>query len=224
MASTLREPFRGNAFSLKAGTRWFDPSVTRHISCGQARGSPEVSAEESERDLVEGSGLQIRDLLEDTLSLAPDAFEERHGSAFLLMSAAELKQASGPRPTQVRGLPGSASDRTAHLRLMVYPVVRTERSIFPFVTVGRTQNNDIVFPEVTISRFHAFFKSDDGGFSLQDAGSTNGTVVNSQPVPAQRKGAPVRLKSGDSLRFGAVEVTFLSAQALREFILEFDVG
>jgi hypothetical protein len=186
-----------------------------------------VSAEESERKAVEGSGsgLKILDLLEDTLSLAPDAFEERHGSAFLLMSAAELKQASGPRPTQVRGLPGSASDRTAHLRLMVYPVVRTERSIFPFVTVGRTQNNDIVFPEVTISRFHAFFKSDDdGGFSLQDAGSTNGSTVNNQPVPAQRKGSPIRLKSGDNLRFGSVEVTFLSAQALREFILEFDVG
>jgi len=168
--------------------------------------------------------VRVRDLLEDTLSLAPDAFEKRHGSAFLLMSAAELKNAIGPRPTQVRGLPDSPSDRTAHLRLMIYPVVRTERSIFPFVTVGRTQNNDIVFPEVTISRFHAFFKSDDDGdFLLQDAGSTNGTAVNGQPVAVQREGPPTLLKSGDSLRFGAVEVTFLTAQALREFILEFDI-
>jgi hypothetical protein len=31
------------------------------------------------------------------------------------------------------------------------------------------------------------------------------------------------VKSGDNVRFGAVELTFLSAQALREFILEFDI-
>ena len=183
-----------------------------------------MSTEESERQAGAGSGVRVRDLLEDTLSLAPDAFEKRHGSAFLLMSAAELKNAIGPRPTQVRGLPDSPSDRTAHLRLMIYPVVRTERSIFPFVTVGRTQNNDIVFPEVTISRFHAFFNPGDGGaFTIQDAGSTNGTAVNSKLVPKQQEGPSLPVKSGDSVRFGAVELTFLSAQALREFILEFDI-
>jgi hypothetical protein len=183
-----------------------------------------VSAEESGREEVAGSGIRVRDLLEDVLTLAPDAFEKKHGTAFLLMSAAELKHAQGPRATQVRGLPDAACDRTAHLRLMVYPVVRTERSIFPFVTVGRTQNNDIVLPEVTISRFHAFFKpGDDGAFSLQDAGSTNGTAANGETVSKQQEGPPVPVKSGDNVRFGAVELTFLSAQALREFILEFDI-
>ena len=173
-----------------------------------------------------GSGLPVRELLGDVWNLSADDFEKQHGSAFLLMSAAELKQPTGPRATQVRGLPneGNPSDRTAHLSLRVYPVVRTERSLFPFVTLGRTRNNDVVLPEVTISRFHAFFKQgDDGVMTLQDADSTNGTAVNSNPVPVQGKGPPIRLKSGDNLRFGSVELTFLSVQALREFILEFDV-
>jgi hypothetical protein len=172
-----------------------------------------------------GSGVRVRDLLRDVCELSADAFEERHGGAFLLMSAAELKQPVGARATQVRGLPSEhSSDRTAHLSLMVYPVVRSEQSLLPFITLGRTENNDVVLPEVTVSRFHAFFKQDDTGtMALQDAGSTNGTVVNNRPVPAQSKGPPVPLKSGDNLQFGTVQLTFLSAQALREFILEFDV-
>jgi hypothetical protein len=183
-----------------------------------------VSAEASKITAAAGQGMRVRDLIEDTLSLAPDAFEKRHGSAFLLISAAELKSSEGPRATQVRGLPDPLASRTAHLTLMVFPVVRTERSLFPFVTLGRTRNNDIVLPDSTISRFHAFFQPvEDGGFSLQDAGSTNGTAVNGQVVPAQKEGPAVSLKSGDSLRFGTVEVTFLSVQALREFILEFDI-
>jgi hypothetical protein len=190
----------------------------------EAQGGRFVSKEELERET--GSGVRVRELLGDVWNLSAEAFEKQHGSAFLLMSAAELKQPIGPRATQVRGLPGDdhASEHTAHLSLMVFPVVRTERSLFPFVTLGRTRNNDVVLPEVTVSRFHAFFKkSDDGRMILQDAGSTNGTAVNGKPVPVQGKGAPIQLKSGDNLRFGSVELTFLSAQALREFILEFDV-
>jgi hypothetical protein len=185
-----------------------------------------VSVEELQSEGGTGSGVRSRELLKDVRDLSPDAFEKQHGSAFLLMSAAELEQPLGPRATQVQGLPGAEAppDRTAHLSLMVYPVTRTERSLFPFVTVGRTQNNDVALPEVTVSRFHAFFKSDDEGvFSLQDAGSTNGTAVNSEPVPAQGDGAPVKVKSGDNVRFGSLELTFLSVGALREFILEFEV-
>lgn len=190
----------------------------------EAEGGRFVSKEDLEQGA--GSGIRVRDLLSDVWNLSPEAFEKQHGSAFLLMSAAELKQPTGPRATQVRGLPGDdrVSERTAHLSLRVFPVARTERSLFPFVTLGRTKNNDIVLPEVTVSRFHAFFKrSDDGRMILQDAGSTNGSAVNGKPVPVQGKGAPVQLKSGDNLRFGSVELTFLSVQALREFILEFEV-
>ena len=183
-----------------------------------------MSKEELEREA--GWGVRVRDLLGDVWNLSAEAFEKQHGSAFLLMSAAELKQPTGPRATQVRGLPSDdrASEHTAHLSLRVFPVVRTERSIVPFITLGRTKNNDVVLPEVTVSRFHAFFKqSADGRMALQDAGSTNGTAVNGRPVPVQGKGAPIQLKSGDNLRFGSVELTFLSVQALREFILEFEV-
>jgi hypothetical protein len=185
-----------------------------------------VTAKNLENEKGTGSGVRIRELLRNVWDLSSEAFEKQHGSAFLLMSAAELKSPISPRATQVQGLPGAEapSEHTAHLSLVVYPVARTERSVFPFVTVGRTQNNDVVLPEVTVSRFHAFFKRDEEGvFTLQDAGSTNGTAVNSEPVPAQGEGPAVKVKSGDNVRFGSLELTFLSVGALREFILEFEV-
>lgn len=185
-----------------------------------------MAGEELQNDQGKGSGVRVRELLRDVWDLSPEAFEKQHGSAFLLMSAAELKQPTGPRATQVQGLPGAEapSEHTAHLSLIVYPVKRTERSVFPFVTVGRTQNNDVVLPEVTVSRFHAFFKRNEQGvFTLQDAGSTNGTAVNGAEVPAQGAGSAVTVKSGDNVRFGSLELTFLSVAALREFILEFEI-
>ena len=57
---------------------------------------------------------------------------------------------------------------------------------------------------------------------MLDAGSTNGTTVNGVSVPPKGAGAPVDLKTGDSVRLGQMEFTFLEAEALREFVLKFD--
>jgi pSer/pThr/pTyr-binding forkhead associated (FHA) protein len=59
----------------------------------------------------------------------------------------------------------------------------------------------------------------EGRFQIQDANSTNGTTVNGTSVPAQGHGLAVDLKSGDNVRLGQVELTFLSGPALRDFVL-----
>src|SRR4051794_40548232 len=47
--------------------------------------------------------------------------------------------------------------RDAGKRLVL--AVRKTQSTFPsMITVGRTKNNDIVIPDVMISKFHAFFR------------------------------------------------------------------
>lgn len=164
----------------------------------------------------------FQEFREDARQLSPADFEDRHGNAFLLLTAAELREPKGPGMTEVNlaGVDEPASERTASLELLVYPIRRTERSVGHLVTVGRTSNNDIAIPDLSISRFHAFVKPvGDGGFQLQDANSTNGTTVNGSSVPAQGNGPAVDLKSGDNVRLGQVDLTFLSAQALREFVL-----
>ena len=50
---------------------------------------------------------------------------------------------------------------------------------------------------------------------MQDAGSTNGTTVNGHAVPRQGHGPPTELSSGDDVRLGQVELTFLDSDALR---------
>jgi hypothetical protein len=158
----------------------------------------------------------------DARDLPAADFEERHGSAFLLVTAAELQQPTGPAMTEVKviGVDEPGSGRTASLSLVAYPLLRTDRSVGHLVTVGRTSNNDVVIPDVSVSRFHAFVKpAGEGGFQIQDASSTNGTSVNGTTVPAQGHGPAVDVKSGDNVRLGQVELTFLSAQALQEFVL-----
>lgn len=168
-----------------------------------------------------GSGIALKALRADAAELALAEFEARHGAAFLLLTAAELAQPKGPASTEVKviGLDEPIAERTANISLLAYPVMRTERSVGHLVTVGRTANNDVVIPDLSVSRFHAFLKVASGGaFQIQDANSTNGTSVNGHPVASQGNGAPTDLKSGDNVRLGQVELTFLGARELREFV------
>ena len=152
-----------------------------------------------------------------------EAFSKLHGRAFLL-----LRRASGPEPLTPPNRPTRTlvtevnEDKIEGRELspaeyLVFPIRKTERSIIArFYSVGQTRNNDIVVRDVTVSKFHAFFQdSDDGqGFVLQDARSTNGTFVNDERVPAQGSGDPVRVRAGDVIRFGGVELSFLTAADL----------
>jgi len=171
-----------------------------------------------------GSGLILDTFRGDARNLSPSDFEERHGAGFLLLTAAPSQAPPGPAMTEVRlddDEPGS--ECTANISLLAFPLVRNQRSAGHLITLGRTSNNDVVIPDLSVSRFHAFLKpGSNGGFLLQDASSTNGTTVNSNSVPAQGQGAPMELKSGDSLRLGQVEFSFLSAPALQEFVRAHD--
>ena len=107
--------------------------------------------------------------------------------------------------------------------MLVFPVRRGEKSLTHLVTLGRTTNNDIVVSDISVSRFHAFMKEGpNGDYQVLDGGSTNGTTVNGAFVASRGAGGPTTLKAGDNLRLGQVEFTFVDAEALRNFALEFD--
>ena len=106
----------------------------------------------------------------------------------------------GPRPppalTPRLAPPGAAVlvDRTRPER--VYPVQGT-------TSVGRSRHNEIVLEDLTVSRQHAWLRLEGGECWLQDAGSTNGTYINGRLVHQPR-----RLRHGDVVRFGQVELVF----------------
>ncbi len=62
--------------------------------------------------------------------------------------------------------------------------------------IGRHDDNDLVFDNPYLSRYHAEIFSDGPRILIRDLGSTSGTFVNSERIKQRR------LKDGDSIRLG----------------------
>jgi hypothetical protein len=69
-------------------------------------------------------------------------------------------------------------------------------------TIGRAPENSIRLEDVSVSGRHAEIMVVAQNCYLKDLGSTNGTVVNGQPV------TETQLRAGDRIRFGKVEACF----------------
>ena len=61
---------------------------------------------------------------------------------------------------------------------------KTFEFVLPRITVGREDANDLRLPTAGVSRFHATFKQElqQGGWSVEDQGSTNGVKVNGERI------------------------------------------
>lgn len=98
----------------------------------------------------------------------------------------------------------------------VYAVRATGRCPFPnFVSIGRTRNNDVVLPDISVSKFHAYLRPENGRYKIQDAGSQNGTWVKGERLSAKES---VALEPGLALRLGGLELTYLDASGLHEIL------
>jgi hypothetical protein len=103
---------------------------------------------------------------------------------------------------------------------MVLPVLKGSSRANAFgmgITVGRTDNNDLVVPDQSVSRFHAYFQQDakSGVWKLTDAESKNGTFIDGTKMKAQE---PATLQSGQQLRFGEIEMKLLFTEEFFAFV------
>lgn len=71
------------------------------------------------------------------------------------------------------------------------------------ITIGRMKGNTIVIEDSSISLMHAKITRKNGDFLLKDLNSTNGTIVNGQPI------GEVRLRDMDRVRFAEITCQFL---------------
>ena len=74
----------------------------------------------------------------------------------------------------------------------------------PEVTIGRLPECDVVVDDPGASRQHARIRRTDGGFVLFDLGSTNGTLVNEEPIQEHA------LENGDRITIGETVLEFRS--------------
>lgn len=95
------------------------------------------------------------------------------------------------------------------LTARIAPLERRGRHPFPVVTVGRTEQNDVVLDVEGISKIHATFAQDaHGAWSITDTGSKNGTTLKGKSLPARSSQS---VHDGDEIVFGN-EVTALFFQ------------
>ena len=80
----------------------------------------------------------------------------------------------------------------------------------PTTSAGRHPDSDIFLDDVTVSRRHAQFVRDTGGFAVKDVGSLNGTYLNRERVEA------ASLAGGDEVQIGKYRLVFLAGPSAGE--------
>ncbi len=80
------------------------------------------------------------------------------------------------------------------------------------LTLGRSANNHLCYPEdVGLSRQHLVFERSVDGWTIQDLGSKNGTLVNGNRITA-----PYGLKKGDRISAGHLTIEFCEVGGAEE--------
>jgi pSer/pThr/pTyr-binding forkhead associated (FHA) protein len=111
-------------------------------------------------------------------------------------------------------LGGAHTDQPMHGEPLVLPLIKGIKQGNAFglgVTVGRTENNDIVLSHTSVSRFHGYFLQDTKTlqWKLVDAESKNGTWIEGVKLSPNR---PEVIPPKAKLRFGHVEVRFFTPE------------
>jgi hypothetical protein len=122
----------------------------------------------------------------------PPAPAEEHGNTMIYSNSERLQaplEEARAQPRPQRALL-ALSDR----RLIVPP---------GGATIGRGRDCDVVLEDAGISRRHAEIRPGPAGWTVADLGSTNGVLVNGQPVDVARA-----LQPGDRVELGSTELVF----------------
>ncbi|MCK4842924.1 MAG: FHA domain-containing protein [Methylococcales bacterium] len=79
------------------------------------------------------------------------------------------------------------------------------------LTIGRNQDNDVVIDDLSVSGLHAQVEVEEDPYYeehfryfLHDMGSTNGTLLNNDPVDGR-----IELKNNDTVKIGWNEFKFI---------------
>ena len=100
----------------------------------------------------------------------------------------------------------------------VHPVVKSARNAFGRgITLGRTQNNDIVVPVRTVSKFHAWLFLVGNRWYCEDAQSSYGTSVD-QVLLSYGERRPVDL--GSRVKIGDVSLTLVDGRGLHQWLTQ----
>jgi hypothetical protein len=159
-------------------------------------------------------------------SLSREEFVEQFPVPFLIvdretkgMDTKEYKTMEATDSAAGRKTDPGRPVRTEYGEQFISTLEKSIRNSFGnMVTVGRAPNNDVVIAHSSISKLHAYFREDRAKqkWTLTDTGSTNGTFMTGQSLPANE---PVPLESGQAVTFGgAVTGTFFESPDFFDYL------
>lgn len=154
------------------------------------------------------------------LQTSSDDFASRNEHGFLVWEDSGSLDIDAGFQTSGLNLDPAQIEQDTYRDWLVFEVRKSDRNTFKnMVTIGRTDNNDVVVKESSVSKFHAYISQDlkGTGFKLTDAGSRNGTTMAGVNVLAHQSS---ELHSGVRLTFGRVSMRFFTARDLCSFLAQ----
>lgn len=157
------------------------------------------------------------------LARDPALFAKRYRHPFLFKRSARVQEEQvSPQTDRVMAFQTEQLQLDAHGLFVdsgafasgdwVWPVRKREGNPFPDrISVGRATNCDVVMRFAHVSKHHAHLIGEQGEWKVVDQGSANGTEVDGKRLI---KGQASPLRFGQSLRIGALALTFLDAEGL----------
>lgn len=189
-----------------------------------------------------GVVIPLRTLRNEAIGLAEEQFMARYPAPALVIDGGDAGRPGGADPMAWLGKtvadedPLEATTTTSSLldaaqtttevdlaaaaaRALVFFVHKAARTqdLFPdMVTIGRVPNNDIVLAFPTVSKVHAYLRSEGGAWRLYDHRSRNGTFVGQRRLAP---GGSLGLEDGALVHIGpSLTLKFLLPSSLYGFV------
>ena len=157
----------------------------------------------------EGGFAAFEDIQEQARKMTPEEFERRFPVPALLVVYREPESSDAPLdPSSQAGVQLlTVSIKSAailrYLNQIAFLCKRPGNPYAHLISIGRSASNDIAIAVDSVSKVHGYFAQDAGIWSFTDHSSTNGSLLNDQPLQAGQKST---LREGDLLQLG-LEVT-----------------
>jgi hypothetical protein len=161
-------------------------------------GGPQITFHTDERLALGEFGIQarlVRPADQSDGHPQPSVEQEEHGQTMIYSTSARVREQLD-----------DAHDQRRTTRALL--LVGSRRLLVPprGGVVGRSRDCEIVVDDAGISRHHAEIRPRAGGWTIEDLGSTNGALVNGNPI----RGAQP-LQPGDRIELGSTELVFEAA-------------
>ncbi|MFH1918888.1 MAG: FHA domain-containing protein [Planctomycetota bacterium] len=164
-------------------------------------GAPDADNVDPEFDKQGLNSVPPRRLTRELEEVGEETFRQRYPCAFLVLA---LDPGPAGHDLDLKTTESSLSKFEASaipsIGARVSPLLKSDRNGYKSkIMVGRARNNDVIIRASKISKLHASFSLDGkGGYSLQDMGSMNGTMVNGERLVGMKRTA---VSSGDWISF-----------------------